>query len=157
MLTKINRGLFSLNITVYKLQTFFLSPPSFLAHEKRIITVFSRGHMINCCKLGTPSLQWLTCASSKLAKQTHDNCDKHGVIYEMPLLKCLATRNIPSSTIWGYHKYWKFSHSETSWTHRMTNFWDSIQKELRGFTKRRKESWFLLFFCAGCYLLQECW
>lgn len=34
-------------------------------------------------------MQWLTCASDRLAKQTHDNCDKHGVIYEMPLLKLL--------------------------------------------------------------------
>lgn len=93
-------------------------------------------------------MQWLTCASDKLAKQTHDNCDKHGVIYEMPLLKCLATRNTPSSTIWGYHKYWKFSHSETSWTHRLTNFWDSIQEELRGLTKK----WVLIFAGFLCWM-----
>lgn len=103
---KNKQSIFKLKLCFINIKPFFLSPPFSLAHGVRLSQLCCVAiRAINFCNLGILSMQWLTCASDRLAKQTHDNCDKHGVIYEMPLLKCLASRNIPSSTIWGYHKY----------------------------------------------------
>lgn len=103
---KNKQNISKLNLPFINLKPFFLSPPFSLADGIQLSQLCCVAiRVINCCKPGILSMQWLTCASDRLAKQTHDNCDKHGVIYEMPLLKCLASRNIPSSTIWGYHKY----------------------------------------------------